>query len=141
VAGAISGDAIAGFSGAEDRGGSLCGANGRRAGDHEEWMRLQKRRVGDGRVRAGFRDDVDSRGDVAHFYGRRTVMFAVTAAAGGQLFVSGSSGERGRHQRKAEDEHQQCCACASHELTLTGAWGPAMAEAGAIEDDEGILLR
>lgn len=118
MAGAIGGDAVAGFGFADnlsDRGGM--GGEGR--GRAEEDVGQHELRVDEGTAGALLRDDGEAGGDVPEGHaghGHGAMVFAITAAAGGQLRFIGSGDEQRRNQRKAEDKQQQRGWGASHEV-------------------------
>jgi hypothetical protein len=118
VAGAIGRDAITGFSGANHR----CGPGGWTGNSGHVYsgkqVRLQKRCQGAGRIRAPRRDHMCGRWNVAHLDVQRAVVFPIAAATGRQLRVVRRRRQRGRDQRKAEDQHQRDCECASHQFIV-----------------------
>lgn len=115
VAGAIGRYAVTGFDFANEvrcsesrtgEGGiSRCGKR----------VRRHQRAVGEGRVRAPLRDDMEAARNTADFHVHCAMVLAVATAAGGKLRIVGSGGEGWRDQREAEEEQQQNGGRASHE--------------------------
>ena len=113
LSGAIGGDPIAGLCRAYC--GRLCSiASARQHRRSGQRMRHNERSMTKRRVRALFRNDVETRRNAAHLRGHRALVFATAAAAGWELRIVRSGGERGRNQRQAEDRHQHSCERASH---------------------------
>lgn len=118
MAGSIGGDAVAGFSFADDGSGSGGWAGEARISRRGKRVLRHQRAVDEGRVWASRRDDMEARGNAPRLHVHRAMVLAIAATTGGQLRIVGTGGERGRDQRKAEEKQQQDAERTSHEVIV-----------------------
>ena len=108
MAGAIGGDAVAGFGARTTAADQARPARSTASRSAAQSVRQQQRGVArKASTGTSPKQHAKRGGNTSHLHAHRAVVLAAAAAACWKLRVIGRGCERGRDQRKAEDEHQQ----------------------------------